>query len=342
MAEAPPPETATTVQLTSCPTSWFRDPLDAAIKKLIRPSTALTRRKELEIKLQIPRDVFEDWISPLAESDAWSLTWDSVQKKLVQSSDTGLKRDSQGHLLPTRSSAAARRFEYVMKKGSVSDRLFHLQDLDPPPPAKSKERMSSEVETAQIGEDNVYEVEELRSSRVKGKRTQYQVKWLGWADEYMTWEWTSRVHPDLVAAFEGKPTPVPRRAPAAVLPKRGHGCARARLSDAEQRRGGVPQTISMVCGNVIIKLKESRSDAYMPYLRLIFYVLTMNASGHITWPTNFAAATKAALRMQVRAQLKKMIDDPLNPVDETMSPALTGPGSDSIFEPAKRRMLVVV
>ena len=73
MAEAPPPETATTVQLTSCPTSWFRDPLDAAIKKLIRPSTALTRRKELEIKLQIPRDVFEDWISPLAELDAWSL-----------------------------------------------------------------------------------------------------------------------------------------------------------------------------------------------------------------------------------------------------------------------------
>ena len=35
-----------------------------------------------------------------------------------------------------------------------------------------------------------------------------------------------------------------------------------------------------------------------------------------------------------------MIDDPLSPVDETMAPALTGSGSDSVRPIAKKRKLV--
>ena len=62
--------------------------------------------------------------------------------------------------------------------------------------------------------------------------------------------------------------------------------------------------------------------------------------GHIIWPTNFDSRTRAQLRLQARTLLKKMIDDPLSPVDETMAPALTGPGTEEVFVPAPKRKLV--
>ena len=80
----------------------------------------------------------------------------------------------------------------------------------------------------------------------------------------------------------------------------------------------------------------------MPTLKLIFKVLTMDKTGHIIWPTTFAPAAQAALRMQARALLRKMIDDPLNPVDSTMEPAMTGVGTSALFVPAKKRKLVEV
>ena len=46
----------------------------------------LTRRKEITIKMQLPRSVFEDFLSPLSEGDA-----------------EGLKRDeATGALIPTK------------------------------------------------------------------------------------------------------------------------------------------------------------------------------------------------------------------------------------------------
>ena len=56
-----PTPPAAPVPTTSCPTLWFRAPLDKAIKKLVRPSTANTRRKELVIKTSLPLEVFEDF-----------------------------------------------------------------------------------------------------------------------------------------------------------------------------------------------------------------------------------------------------------------------------------------
>ena len=120
-----------------------------------------------------------------------------------------------------------------------------------------------------------------------------------------------------------RPPADPSRAPA--LPKRGAGAAHARLSGAEQRRGGVPQSISMVCGNVTIELKESVTQERMPRRsRSPSSCSRWTKTGpHHVAPTNFEARTRAALRMQERALLQKMIDDPLNPVDSTMAPALT-------------------
>ena len=111
-APAPPPRPR-----ISLPTSWFRDPLDTAIKAAVRPSTARTRRKEIKINLSLPRETFEYFMSPLTAEDT-----------------EGLLRDpTTGWLLPTKETATCRRFKYSIKRGSTSDRHFHLEDLDPYP-----------------------------------------------------------------------------------------------------------------------------------------------------------------------------------------------------------------
>ena len=46
--------------------------------------------------------------------------------------------------------------------------------------------------------------------------------------------------------------------------------------------------------------------------------------------------------MQVRALCKQMIDDPLNPLDESFRPALSGTGTDTIWQGPPTRRLVVV
>jgi hypothetical protein len=312
---------------TSCPTSWFRDPLDAAIKNAVKPATMLTRRKEISIKMQLPRSVFEDFLSPLTEGDA-----------------EGLKRDeATGLLIPTKVTAAVRTYKYLIKRGSVSDRLFHLQTFDPSPRAPST-RTATGVQIVQAGEEDVWEVEAIIEAR-KTKRAEWLVKWEGWSEAYNSWEPRAHINPALIAEFEGKPPPPPPAAPKeqrVSLPKRGAGCARANLTLAAAQRGEIPQSISMVCGNVSVELQESVTQAYMPKATLTFQVLTMDKTGHIVWPTTFEAPTRAALRMQARALLRKLIDDPLSPVDETMAPALSGRGSDSVFKPAPKRKFMVV
>ena len=109
-----------------------------------------------------------------------------------------------------------------------------------------------------------------------------------------------------------------------------------------QKCGGVVQTISMVCGNVQIHLKEPKRFERMPTLALTFKVMSMDKNGHIIWPTSFDVLTRARLRKQARILLQKMIDDPLNPVDATMEPALTGEGTSSVWKGAPKRTLVIV
>jgi hypothetical protein len=308
---------------TSCPTSWWTKPFYAALKKLVRPATANRRRKELSIKMQMPRAVFEEILAPLTPEDC-----------------NELKCDADGHLLPTKTTGALNYFTYVIKKGSVTDRLFAFDALDPPPKPPPKRKATEMLEIGE--EEDVYEVEEIREKRQKGARTEYLVKWLNWPESTNTWEPPSNINKALVGAFNGKPPKPPPKARAASLPARGAGCARARLSAAEEARGGRPETISMVCGKVIAELKEPKSGEAMPMATFTLFVLSMDKNGHIIWPTNFEAKTQAALRMQARALLQKMIDDPNNPVDATMAPALTGTGTSSLWAGAPRRQLVEV
>ena len=64
----------------SLPSNWFVDPFWAKIRKLVRPATGLTRRKELTIELSMPRDIFEDIMAPVKEGEVTDLKRDPHTK----------------------------------------------------------------------------------------------------------------------------------------------------------------------------------------------------------------------------------------------------------------------
>lgn len=82
----------------------------------VRPVTALTRRKQLEVKIQIPKRVFDDLMEPL------------LDKGVV-----GLERGFMGTLKPTSYTQRVLRYDYILNKGSLSDAFFHLETMDPLP-----------------------------------------------------------------------------------------------------------------------------------------------------------------------------------------------------------------
>ena len=119
------------------PLHWFRDPLYKTIRRLVRPATALTRRKEIRVKMAVPIQIFEELLSELMEGDA-----------------EGLLRDQSGRLIPSRITPTLNHFEYMIKKGSITNKLFALDKMDPAPPRTSAPRAP---QLAQIGEENVFE-----------------------------------------------------------------------------------------------------------------------------------------------------------------------------------------
>ena len=304
--------------------AWYLLPFWEKVKAFVRPTTAATRREEIVVKHAMPVQCFQKVMEALNEGDA-----------------EGIVRDSAGLLKPTKSTAALHKYKYIIRKGSVSDKIFCMSALDTAPP-EPKIKETKTVETVAPGEEeDVYEVEAIVGKKTVNGRIKYNIKWRGWDSSTNTWEARGRIHPDLVRAYEGLPPRPPRPASSSerVPFKRGEGCARARLSKAEQRRGGVPTTMSMVAGNCIIDYRVPKNPLKCPSLKITFYILTMDNNGFITWPTNFEKGTEARLRKQARVLLKKMIDDPLNPCDETMAPALTQTGGSVRAPPPKRKLV---
>ena len=95
------------------PAKWFLDPLRQSMRTLVRPCTALSRRKQLTISAQMPFRCFMDLMSPLEDG--------SVE---------GLQRDHMGRLVPTKETPSMKRYQYVIRRGSLHDKLFSLQDFE--------------------------------------------------------------------------------------------------------------------------------------------------------------------------------------------------------------------
>ena len=307
--------------MIALPLVWFISPLITTLKAVVRSPTALTRRKTVVIKMQMPREAFFELVSTMKESDA-----------------EGLLRDAEtGDPLPTNrgtAHATVNRWKYSVEKGSALDRLLRFQDYDPAP---------AEMATATEA-DGAWEVEALEDRRVRNGKVEYLVVWAGegwegWPPESKrTWETEGRIHADLVAAYDQAAPALPpqvkrrkrKRAPA--LHARGHGAGRARLSVAAQRRGGVPQHISMACSPFHVEFVEAKDRSTMPRLTVTMHVLTMDKMGHIIFPTVYSDRRRAQLRLQARELLRQMIADPNNPTDNTMTPALTGTGTFSVTQ----------
>ena len=94
-----------------------------------------------------------------------------------------------------------------------------------------------------------------------------------------------------------------------VLCRRGLGCARLHLSAKAEARGERTDLLASVTGNIIVKCKVPKEERAMPHLQLKLKVSTLNKNGHIEWATLFADRTAAALRKQMEAHLRSMIQN---------------------------------
>ena len=99
--------------MASLPLCWFEDELFHQMRTRVRPATALTRRRLLEVVQPLPLESFKAFLEPLKDGDAH-----------------GLVRDSEGELIPTASSAACDRYNYIITRPMVTDRLFQLGKTD--------------------------------------------------------------------------------------------------------------------------------------------------------------------------------------------------------------------
>ena len=110
-------------KMVTVPASWFTIPMQKSIAKSISPPTALMRRKETQVRAPLPLELFEEFMSPMLEGDVQGL----------------VRRD--GALQPTKTTKARQTWSYLIKKGSVSDRLFRQEAHNPKPgPTGSRSR----------------------------------------------------------------------------------------------------------------------------------------------------------------------------------------------------------
>ena len=252
----PPPSPPPVDTFSQYPDRWFRDEYREKLFKMVRPITATTRRMQQRVVCRLPEHLVKEWLGDLKPADA-----------------VGVERGSDGSLVPTKETASLLRFNYTLRRGSVSDKVFSFQ---------------SDNLKSRLG----------RSAKPRAART-------------------------------------PR------YPfKRGLGCAKLILKRAAQKRGKLARLLSMVVGNVLIKVKVPKFQRLMPTVEILAFVATMDHNGHINWPTAFEAAARAQLRTQFRSHLRTMLDDPNYPVDPVMEAAMTGTGTDSVRAvPVKRKMV---
>lgn len=134
--------------------------------------------------------------------------------------------------------------------------------------------------------------------------------------------------PSLVAkilSFELREA-VPRGRAGAGPWRRGVGGARLTLSIADALRNVRAKLMAMVCGTLTVAYREPTNYKEMPRMTLSFFVLTMDAAGHIEWPTRFDLNARATLRKLARREVQTMLADHSYPIHHTFQNSLTQSG----------------
>eukprot|EP00966_Prymnesium_polylepis_P256239 5918952-Prymnesium_polylepis.1 len=66
------------------------------------------------------------------------------------------------------------KYNYTIRKGSISDKLFNMSALDVAPPASKRKERPQPTVVAPGEEPDVFEVEALVGKRTKNGRIQYE------------------------------------------------------------------------------------------------------------------------------------------------------------------------
>ena len=103
--------------------NWFERPLLKAIQKKVRPPTAKTRRKQLQVRVPLPLQCFCRLMYQTNSGD-----------------NDAIERGPDGFLKPTKQTKTLRHFFYIISKPSAIDRFFRFQETDLRFPAGGKRR----------------------------------------------------------------------------------------------------------------------------------------------------------------------------------------------------------
>ena len=101
--------------LLRVPKWWFLDPVRASMRKLVRPCTQLTRRKQITLKFPLPARCFMEMMSVFQDGEL-----------------EGLVHDGYGRPRPTRETAQVRYFSYIIRRASLVEKFFALEKFEKP------------------------------------------------------------------------------------------------------------------------------------------------------------------------------------------------------------------
>ena len=114
-AKAATPKERAPIEYISVPKHWFQDPLNHSMAVMVRPPTALTRRKQLTLEIKVPQQIFFDLVQPLETSDVDGFEWLDAQKSALK---------------PTEVKKSFSLYKYTLSKPSLVDKVWQLQSQD--------------------------------------------------------------------------------------------------------------------------------------------------------------------------------------------------------------------
>ena len=125
-----------TVEYIKVPKHWFADPLHHIMKTIVRPPTARTRRKEQEIKIRVPEQIFLELMKPLNDNCMEAFEWVDEEKSALR---------------PTRCGGTLTEYKYTCKNPEVLDSLWRLQDWEKAPVGKKTGKKTGKERSTRRG-----------------------------------------------------------------------------------------------------------------------------------------------------------------------------------------------